>query len=305
MHIISELQNYTPERGTLLTIGVFDGVHLGHQHLIETLCSRAAAKNLLCGVVTFSRHPRAVLLPQTTMARLTTLEERTTLFKNLGVDLVVPIPFDSEVAALSAREFVTMLQKHLRMQGLVIGPDFALGRGREGNVVALKALGQELGFTVEVVGPLMVGEQMASSTAIRQALSRGDMETTSKLLGRHFSLSGTVVGGRERGQTLGYPTANLEVDSEHALPADGVYATRSHIGDTVYKSVTNIGMRPTFNERERTIEVFLLDFTRNIYGEELTIDIVERLRGEMKFADSGELVAQIDKDVERAKELLE
>ena len=302
--MISELANFRPERGTLLTIGVFDGVHLGHQHLIEMLNQQAAARNLLSGVVTFSRHPRAVLSPQTKLARLTTLEERTSLFKSLGVDLVVPIPFDSEVAKLSAREFVAILQEHLRMQGLIIGPNFALGRGREGNVDALKALGQELGFTVEVVGPLTVGNHMASSTAIREALSRGDMETTSKLLGRHFSLSGVVVGGRERGQVLGFPTANLEVDSEHALPADGVYATLGHIGDKVYRSVTNIGMRPTFNERERTIEVFLIDFAGDIYGQKLTIDIIERLRGEMKFAGSEELVAQISKDVERAREIL-
>jgi riboflavin kinase/FMN adenylyltransferase len=238
------------------------------------------------------------------MPRLTTIEERTRLLLGLGVDLVVPIGFEANVAALSAGEFVTLLQRHLRMQGLVIGPNFALGRGREGTTTTLRELGRELGFTVDVVKAFKVDDLMASSTAVRRALGKGDMKTTSTLLGRHFSLSGRVEGGVERGHALGYPTANIAVDSEQALPKDGVYATIGRLGTSIYKSVTNIGVRPTFDHGERTIEVFLIDFDADIYGQTLTIDLVENLRGEAKFSSPAELVAQIAMDVEHAKAIL-
>lgn len=304
MQLIAELASFSPERETLLTVGVFDGIHLGHQHLIKRLTQQAATMNLLGGVVTFNSHPQNVLSPQTKLARLTTIEERIRLLRGLGVELVVPLNFSTEVAALSAREFVSFLQVHLRMRGLIIGPDFALGRGREGDAAALQTLGQELGFTVEVVEPLISGGSLVSSTAIREALSRGDMRATSKFLGRYFRLSGPVIGGMERGHVLGFPTANIAVDSDQALPIDGVYATLGYIGDRVCKSVTNIGIRPTFGEGERTIEVFLIDFAGDIYGEKLAVELVERLRGEIKFADAKELSAQISRDVEQARSIL-
>ena len=304
MQLISELASFRPERETLLTIGVFDGVHLGHQHLIGKLTQQAATSNLVSGVVTFNSHPQSVLSPQTKLARLTTVEERARLLRGLGVEAVVPLGFSSEVAVLSAREFISLLQTHLRMRGLIIGPDFALGRGREGDASALQTLGQELGFTVEVVGPLLLGGSLVSSTAIREALSRGDMRATSKFLGRYFRLSGPVIGGMERGHGLGFPTANIGVDSDQALPIDGVYAALGYIGGEVYKSVTNIGIRPTFGDGQRTIEVFLIDFAGDIYGEKLAVELVERLRGEMRFADAKELSAQIGRDVEQARSIL-
>ena len=302
--LVSELENFKPERGTLLTVGVFDGVHLGHRQLIDRLTEKAARNNLLSGVVTFVYHPKAVLSPKTRLARLTTLEQRTTLLKSLGVDLVIPLTFNKEFAALTAREFVTLLQKHLLMKGLVIGPDFAMGRGREGNAAMLKALGDELGFTVEVVEPMLLDGSIVSSTAIRGALSQGDMRTATKLLGRHFRLSGQVIGGTERGHVLGYPTANIRVDPEQALPGDGVYATLAFLGDRSYKSVTNIGVRPTFDGGERTIEVFLMDFDGDIYGRELSIELADYLRGEVKFASPRELSQQISRDVEQAQAVL-
>jgi riboflavin kinase/FMN adenylyltransferase len=304
VQVVSELSSVKPECGTLLTVGVFDGVHLGHKHLIDRLTQQAGKNNLLSGVVTFSCHPKAILSPSSRLARLTTLEERASLLTNLGVDFVVLLNFDAELAALSAREFVILLQKHLNMQGLMIGPDFALGRGREGNAAWLRALGQELGFSVEVVDPITLEGSLVSSTAIRKALKQGDMNVTSKLLGRHFRLSGPVIGGMERGHILGFPTANIVVDSEQALPGDGVYATIGYLGDKFHKSVTNIGTRPTFGEGERTIEVFLIDFDGDIYGQNLTIELVERLRGEKKFTDADELSAQIARDVEQARKVL-
>jgi len=304
VQLVSDLSKFTPERETLITIGVFDGVHLGHRHLIRKLIQRAAEGNFLSGVVTFNSNPKAVLSPRTKLARLTTLEERASLLKSLGVDLVIPITFTTEVAALSAREFVLYLKKYLKLRGLVIGPNFALGRGREGNAATLQSLGRELGFTVEVVKPLMTENTLVSSTAVREALARGDMKTTTKLLGRYFSLRGPVGGGAERGHVLGFPTANIQVEPEQALPEDGVYATLAHIGDKVYQSVTNIGVKPTFGKGERTVEVHILDFTGDLYGRKLTIELVERLRAEVKFAGPEELAAQIKQDVEQAKTVL-
>jgi riboflavin kinase/FMN adenylyltransferase len=305
VQLISELSNFSPERETLLTIGVFDGVHLGHRHLITKLTQRAAASNLLSVVVTFNSNPKAVLSHRAKLARLTTLEEKASLLKSLGVDLVVPLTFTTELAALSAREFVLYLKKYLRMRGLVIGPNFALGRGREGNAAVLQSLGKELNFTVEVVEPLKLEGSLVSSTVVREALARGDMKATTKLLGRYFSLSGPVVGGAERGHhILGFPTANIEVEPEQALPEDGVYATLGHFGDKVYQSVTNIGVKPTFGKGERTIEAHILDFSGELYGQKLTIELVERLRAEAKFASPKELSAQIKQDVEQAKAIL-
>ena len=304
MQLISELSKSSPSKETLLTIGVFDGVHLGHRHLISMLAQHASEANLVSGVVTFNVNPKAVLSPRTRMARLTTLEEKASLLKSLGVELVIPITFNTDVAALSAREFVLYLKKYLKMRGLIIGPNFALGRGREGNVAVLQSLGKELDFTVEVVKPLLVEGSLVSSTAVRKALARGDMNTVTSMLGRYFSVSGEVVTGMERGRVLGFPTANLDVDSEQALPEDGVYATLTRLGDKLYQSVTNIGVKPTFGGTDRMVEAFILDFTGDLYGQKMTVEFVERLRSEIKFAGPEELTAQIKKDVERARTIL-
>lgn len=305
MQLVSELSRFSPKQETLLTVGVFDGVHLGHRHLISRLNQRASEASLISGVVTFNVNPKAVLSPNAKLARLTTLEEKARLLKSLGVELVIPLTFTTELAALSAREFVLHLKEYLKMRGLVVGPNFALGRGREGNAAVLQSLGKELDFTVEVVKPLMVESSLVSSTAVREALAKGDMKTTARLLGRYFSLSGIVASGDERGHSLGFPTANIQVDPEQALPEDGVYATLGYLRDKVYQSVTNIGVKPTFGKAERAVEVHLLDFTGDLYGQKLTIELVEHLRAEAKFASPEELSAQIKKDVERAKAILE
>ena len=301
---IEELARLRPDRDTVLTVGVFDGVHLGHRQLIEQVKRRAGERGLKGGVVTLHHHPQKVLSPQSSLTYLTTLEQRIALIKGLDIDLVAVLPFTSALARLSASEFVALLQKHLRMRSLVIGPDFALGRGRQGDAAALSALGQEMGFTVEVLPPVMVGGQMVSSTAIREALVRGDLATASRLLGRPYSLSGKVTPGDERGRQLGFPTANISVNSALTLPADGVYVTRAYIDGQPHSSVSNIGVRPTFGESKRLIEVHLLDFCGDLYGRQLKIEMVERLRGELRFSSVDELVAQIRRDVERARVVL-
>jgi len=304
MQVEEELAEFTPQREAVLTIGVFDGVHLGHQHLVEYLKRQALVRDYQSGVVTFAKHPLQLLSPQTPIHYLTSLEERIGLLQQLGVEFVVPLSFTVELAQLSARHFITLLQKHLKMRGLVVGPDFALGKGREGDVFFLHSLGKELGFTVDVVSPKILDDESVRSTAIRLALSQGNIQKVSKFLGRPFSLSGQVIHGDERGKHLGFPTANLAVNSDQALPADGVYVTRAYIGKNVYSSVTNIGRRPTFGQGERTVEVYLLDFKGAVYGEELGIELLERLRDEKLFSDPEELKSQISKDVEQAREIL-
>jgi riboflavin kinase/FMN adenylyltransferase len=283
MQVEEELSRLPADSDMLLTIGVFDGVHLGHRYLIDQLKKLARQQGLLTGVVTFRRHPQEVLLPQTKLPFLTNLDQRTNLLKNEGVKAIITLSFTRELAQLSAQQFVTLLIKYLRMRGLVTGPDFALGQNREGNTDALRRLGQEMGFSVTVVPPIMINDNVVSSTAIRKALAQGDMKQVQNLLGRPFSLHGRVIPGVRRGIELGFPTANLEIDPEQAIPPEGVYVSQTHIGDQAYPSMTNIGRRPTFGGGERVVEVYLLDYHSDLYGQELTIDIIERLRGEKKF----------------------
>jgi len=304
MQIVKELAELTPKQETMLTVGVFDGVHLGHQHLIKRLNKQAAERRLQSGVVTFRGHPQEVLYPQIELTFLTTIEERIGLIQNLGVELIATIPFTPEIAQLSARQFISLLKEQAKMQGLVIGPDFALGRGREGNATVLKALGQELGFTVTSVTQLTVAGQVVSSTLIREALSRGDMKQVTRLLGRHFTLSGVVVTGSKRGKSLGFPTANIAPEPGRALPPDGVYVTWAEVDNELYRAATNIGVRPTFNGGERMIEAYVLDFNGDLYGRKVALQFIERIRDEIHFATTEELQRQIDSDVERARALL-
>jgi riboflavin kinase/FMN adenylyltransferase len=305
MQIEDELAQFSPPKETLLTIGVFDGVHLGHKFLLSELVRLAAKQNLLSCVITFRQHPRDLLSPKSKLLFLCSVPERIQLLKNEGIDIVAALTFNRELAKLSAHDFVTLLQKHLKMRGLVIGPDFTLGRNREGNTAVLRSLGNEMGFSVTVVTPKIIGGEVASSTAIRQALAEGDMEKVTRLLGRPFSLQGKVVRGEHRGTGLGFPTVNLSVDVKMALPPDGVYATRTFVGGQEYQAVTNIGRRPTFGDNnERTIESFILNYNQDVYGQEVKIEIIQRLREEKSFANEEELKKQIAEDVKRGTAIL-
>jgi riboflavin kinase/FMN adenylyltransferase len=299
-----ELAQLSPKKETLLSIGVFDGVHLGHKHLFKQLTLKAQEQNLMSVVVTFKQHPQEVLSPQTKLPFLTSLEQKIRLIKNEGVKAVIPLSFTRELAQISAHQFVSLLKKHLRMRGLIIGPDFALGRNREGNINALRTLGQSMNFSVTVVSPATINGEVISSTITRNALARGDMKKVYDMLGRYFSLDGRVVTGSSRGIELGFPTANLNIDPEQALPTDGVYATWTYIDDHAHQSVTNIGKRPTFGSGERTVEVHILDYHGDLYRQELKIDIIARLRGEKKFSTAEELKRQITEDVKRGRAIL-
>jgi len=292
-----ELRRAALDRDTAVCIGVFDGVHRGHRYLIGRMVERGRRERLGTMVVTFHPHPRLVVQPQASLTYLCGLEERIELLRELGVDSVAILTFTSELAQLSAREFASLLVEELRMKLLVVGSDFALGRGREADARALEAIGREMGFAVEEVALLKVGEEKVGSSATRLALARGDMETVASLLGRPFLLRGPIVRGAERGRSLGFPTANIALGLDRALPAFGVYVTRAYVGGAAYPAVTNIGLRPTFDEDTPTVETYILDFQGEVRGEELRIELSHRLRGEMRFPDADALKEQIEKDV--------
>jgi len=300
MPIEDELAKLKPEKETLLTVGVFDGVHLGHQRLLTNLREQAQRRSWLSGIVTFKSHPQTVLSPGSKLPWLNDLEDKISLLRGLGIDIIVALSFTVELVQLSAREFVRLLKDYLKMGGLVIGPDFALGRNREGDASQLRLLGQETGFSVEIVPPVIVDGEVVSSTGIRRALAQGDMQRVEKLIGRHFSLSGQVVPGDRRGRVLGFPTANLEVAPEQALPSDGVYVTIAYVNHEALPSVTNIGTRPTFGSGKRVVETYVLNYEGQSYGQKLRIDLIERLRDEKRFHTAKELKAQIEQDVEQA-----
>jgi riboflavin kinase/FMN adenylyltransferase len=292
-----ELSKHTPDRPMMLTIGVFDGVHLGHRHLLDELIARAREKGCLAGVVTFKTHPEKVLKRRDYLPWICTLQERIRLLKAVGVDVVVPITFTREIANLTAGEFVGLLKKHLNMCDLVLGPDFALGKQRKGTPEHLREIGKEQGFRVDVVKPAKLGSEIISSSAIRLLLAEGRIDKVEKMLGRYFSLEGKVVVGDQRGRTLGFPTANIKVQPEQAMPKDGIYVTVAHVRGQQYNSVTNIGVRPTFDGLKHLIETYLLDFKGDLYRKKLRIDLIARLRDEMKFMDVRELVDQMKLDV--------
>jgi riboflavin kinase/FMN adenylyltransferase len=292
-------------RPMAVTIGVFDGVHRGHQALIRRLIAEARGRDLAVGVVTLHPAPITVIRPDVRVMYITSLEERIELLSAHDVDAVAPLTFTSELAQVSAEEFVGAMREILDMRLLVGGPDIALGRAREGNAAWLTEHAPRLGFDLEIVEFLSEHGHKVGSSGVREAIAHGEMEAAAALLGRPFSLRGPIVRGFERGHTIGFPTANIAVSPDRALPGLGVYVTRAHLGETAYPSVTNIGRRPTFDDGSVSIEVHILDFDADIYGRELKIELLHRLRGEVKFTGVDALVAQIRQDVAGARAFLD
>jgi riboflavin kinase/FMN adenylyltransferase len=304
MEIEQQLTKVTPPRETLLTIGVFDGVHSGHRHLLRRLRERAGEENLLSAVVTFTPHPQSVLYPHEQLPWLSGLDDRVKAIQELGIDIVSVVTFTPELARLSAKEFISLVKKQLRMRGIMVGPDFALGRGREGSVELLRLLGREMGFSVEVVPAYRINGEVVSSTLIRQALAEGDMGKVKRLMGRYFCLGGKVVTSDKRGRVLGFPTANLDMNPQQALPGNGVYGTITQVDGRQFSSATNIGVRPTFGGTRKTVETHLLNYGGDLYDKEIMVEFVHKLRDERHFSSPEELKAQIRKDIEQAKVIL-
>jgi len=295
------LSSAASDRETLVTVGVFDGVHLGHISLIKELARRASDKKFVSTVVTFWPNPQGIISPAIKVPFLTNPHQRAALLKECGVELVVTLPFTQRLASLKAEGFISLLIENLRMRGLVVGPDFALGKSRQGNIELLKQLGYKHGFDLVVMPPLEINGTAISSSAIRKALFKGDMETVKQMTGRDFSLCGKVVKGDGRGVSLGFATANLDLDPSQAIPADGVYIARSYPENEPCDSLVNIGIRPTFGGTRRIVEVHILGFNKNLYGQELKTDIIKRLRGEVHFSRVEDLKQQVADDIKKAE----
>jgi riboflavin kinase / FMN adenylyltransferase len=309
MQVFHDLTIPIAQSPTVLTIGAFDGVHLGHQQLIRPVVESARASNRRAALVTFSPLP-SVVLGRAAPFYLTSNEEKLAQLERLGLDVVVVIEFTLETAQMRAAQFVNLLVENLRMREMWIGHDFALGYKREGNAEFLRAMGAERGaergYTVHSFEPVTLEGQPVSSSRVRDALRAGDIRQANACLGRPFQLSGVVVRGAQRGRNLGVPTANLSVWTEHAVPANGIYACRAQVGGstTLRNAVTNIGTRPTFDNGVRTIEAHLLDFDADLYGQTMALDFIAYQRPEIRYDSVEALVAQMHEDVRVARDIL-
>ena len=297
----------SPWAPSVVAIGMFDGVHMGHQAVIRQARAIASERNLPCTVFTFVSHPRQVLRPDYPVPLLTTWSEKCCLLDDLGVDTVVGAQFTPAFSELSARDFVErILVGQMRAKHVVVGYNFAFGHGQEGNGETLKALGAEYGFEATVVSPVELNGASVSSSRIRKLLATGHVGEANSLLGRPYTLTGTVVTGDQRGRLLGFPTANLSVDEGKLLPAYGVYAGQALWTEEEALQepcVVNLGMRPTFDPPQLRIEAHLIGWTGDLYGKLLTVSLQHRLRSEMAFKSVDELVAQIRQDVDHARTL--
>ena len=291
---------------TWLTIGVFDGVHRGHQEILSKLMAGAHTSGAPAVVLTFYPHPTEVLGKQNNLKYLTLPDEKVARLGELGVDIVVTHPFNTEVAFLSAWEFMQYLKVHLDMRQLWVGYDFALGRNRGGDVFNLTQIGNELGYHVHPVAPVVVNDKVVSSSQIRSLLFAGRVSEASAQLGRPYALSGRVVHGDGRGRKINIPTANLDIPTQKAIPANGVYACQAWVGEGRYPAVTNIGIRPTFTPEMKTssVETHILDLTQDLYDQVVKLEFIKRLREERKFPSTETLVEQIQVDISRAREVL-
>jgi riboflavin kinase / FMN adenylyltransferase len=289
-----------------LTIGSFDGVHLGHQALLRELSSNAHTDGALAVVLTFHPHPSVVLRDRQGAFYLTTVNERAALLSEFGMDVVITHPFTIDIARTSARDFIRYLKSHLAFQQLWIGYDFALGRGREGNVDTLKLLGEEFDYQLHIVQPVAFNGQIISSSQIRSLILEGNVELAQQLLGKPYRLYGLVVRGDGRGRRIGIPTANLETGNEKLVPRAGVYACRVKIDSNQWPAAVNIGVRPTFDGPDQLthVEAHVLDFSGDLYGQQIQVNFISRLRGELRFPNVQELIAQVQRDIEQTREIV-
>ena len=287
-----------------LAIGVFDGVHLGHRALIAHLARGARQAAATAVAATFDPLPIQVLAPGAPASALSDVSDRVKLLRDAGADRVVVFRFDPAFANLSADGFIDRVRGACDVRRIVVGPDFHFGRRAEGDVEKLRALGQRIGFVVDVVSPIEVDGAIVSSTRIRNLLLAGDVEAAARLLGRPYSLRGRVVHGAKRGRALGFPTINLALPKERLLPRDGIYAMWAEMGEGRFKAAASLGVRPTFGGGERVLEAYLLDYSGELYGEEVEVAFVKRLRDEIAFASPADLSAQIARDVEETRRAL-
>jgi riboflavin kinase / FMN adenylyltransferase len=305
MLLITDLKDIaTGFEKSVVTLGNFDGLHLGHQELIGKVIARAREIGAASVVVTFRPHPLKILAPEKCPPLISIYEEKIRLFEKLGIDVLVKIPFTRDFAKMSPEDFVkNILCDALGAKEIFVGYNYRFGRGREGTIATLKTLGEKFDFSVREVEQVSLKGEVISSTKIRHLLSDGEVEHAARLLGRTYAITGIVVRGDGRGKGLGFPTANI-APKHSIVPADGVYAVRLFVRDKFYDGIANIGLRPTFGKNVLAIEVHIFEFNEDIYGEEISLYFVGRIRKERKFAAAADLIKQIHADIETARQML-
>ena len=302
MHLFHGIENARIARPTVLTLGVFDGLHLGHQLVMRTVVERAQAVNAVPTVITFDPHPRAVLHPESAPPLLQTFDQKIEAFGVLGIEQVIVIRFNKEFAQIEAADFLRdVVGERLQAREVYLGRGFAFGRERKGNIELLKEVSGRLGFHAAEVREVRLRGQRISSSAIRKLLSEGHVNLARRMLGRPYGVEGRVVRGQERGRTLGFPTANLRPQNR-VIPRGGVYVTATRIEGEWRRSVTNIGTRPTFeSDAESSVETYVMDWSGDLYGDVVRVRFLHRLRDEQRFASVDELKRRIDLDRKRAE----
>jgi riboflavin kinase/FMN adenylyltransferase len=309
MKILERIEDIEkPTKSAVVTIGNFDGVHIGHQALFHTVIEKAEAINGVSVAITFEPHPMRVLTTNGHPPLITLIEQKRELIGRAGIDILICIPFTREFAVISAGDFVKdLLVERLNMKAIVVGRDYTFGSRRQGDLAMLQRMSKDLAFEVLVVDwiqPVNGKSPRISSTRIRELVMDGEMEKARKMLGRHYQIRGQVATGRNRGgRLLGFPTANINLQDE-LCPKQGIYAVTVEHGGELLKGVANIGYSPTFGDHVFTIEVHILDFKKNIYGDPIRVNFIERLRDEIKFDGIEALSAQIKKDIIRARQVL-
>ena len=309
MKLITRIEDITePFKNAVITIGNFDGVHIGHQALFHEVIEKADAIAGTSIAMTFEPHPLRVLRKNNRLPLITLLEQKTELIERSGIDVLICVPFTPEFASITARKFVAdLLVTTIGTKAIVVGEDYRFGRRREGDIALLKTYAPEFGFEVIVADWIITAREFAdriSSTRIRDLVTEGNMGQAQKMLGRHYQIRGKVVAGRDRGgKLLGIPTANINLQDE-LCPKSGIYAVTIDHGKNTYKGVANIGYSPTFDDHQFTVEVHILDFDQTIYNDNIRVNFVQRIRNEVKFTSIDELKSQIHRDIAVAREIL-
>ncbi|MDK2917438.1 MAG: riboflavin kinase / adenylyltransferase [Candidatus Petromonas sp.] len=283
---------------TGVSLGTFDGLHRGHQRLINKLIKKSKSNGYKSIVYTFANHPREITSKKNKPKKIISVKQKIELFNKIGIDFLILVNFDDFHRNIKAENFITdILMEKLNMHSMVVGFDCRFGKNAEGNIKSLKRFSQKYDFDLEIVPPIKIENQIVSSTLIRKLLSKGLIGEVNNLLGRNYSIFGKVIKGKQLGSKLGFPTANISIDLDLCLPKKGVYVTKTHLKNRPYYSVTNVGLNPTFKQNTYNVETYILDFNKNIYNEEIRVEFLERIRDELKFNNVASLCEQISQDI--------
>ena len=306
MKVVKSIENYSSKKKSIITIGTFDGIHIGHQEIIKSLVKESISKNALSLILTFFPHPRMVLNKDFSIKLIDTLKEKEKMFEKLGLNTLIIQPFTKNFANISSHDFTKeILVKKLNVKKIILGYDHRFGKNRESNIEDLIELGLTYNFEVEVINAKKINSINISSTKIRKAIELGDFNKANLYLGRHFEMNGKVVKGKGLGKKIGFPTANILIEENYKLiPNKGVYLIKAKIKNKTYYGMMNIGNRPTLNGKDETLEINIFKFNENIYGKRLTIFFLEKIRNEIKFDSIEKLGNQLLKDKDYCKGLI-